>query len=93
MGWDPSIDDLVRVKQDLLYIGPLDCNSEFGLTGEAFFTFSFREETFDWIKKHFKMVRKIKDSADYSPVEVLKEEKVKFKTEKEFSDWFKIGKN
>jgi len=91
--WSLTIDQLVHIRRDLKAIGPLDCNTEYELSGEAFLTFSFNDEAYTWIKKHFKMVTEIRESESHLPVEIAREENLRFKDEKAFVDWFRYDES
>ncbi len=85
---DPNLDEVLKLRNELIKIGPLDISKTFRSVGEAYMPFSVSEKTYQWLRSNFEMVTKALDKEDgYFIVEVLETSRLPWPNMAEFTNW------
>ena len=85
---EANLDEVLKLRNELAEVGPLDISKTFRSIGEAYVPFSISENIYQWLKNNFEMVTKALDKEDgYFVVEVLETSRLPWSNVAEFTNW------
>jgi hypothetical protein len=88
--WDPTLDEVVEVRDALLEVGPLDCSTTYVGVAEAFLPFDFRK-AYGWLRDHFRMTTAVDDPGFPEPARVAGTEPLPWESWESFLAWLREG--
>ncbi|HEX9058990.1 MAG TPA: hypothetical protein VF941_02290 [Clostridia bacterium] len=85
--WEPNLNELMEIGNDLKLIGPLHNNYHFKKTAEAFIEFGLSEIAYSWIRQYFSFVSEIEEIFQTDQIKITKTEKLPLENLNDFVKW------
>lgn len=85
---EPNLDEILKIRDVIRVISPLDMTSHFRRAGEAYLPFAFDERTYQWLKMNFKLARIVLSSqTKHLPVKIPAVDDLPWMTALGFTNW------